>query len=96
MCLRRCGNNATYQVSPPDVTPGPEEEEEKGDEEETAWKYLALPPSTGDDVTVECVAYNRFDVSRDVFILCECENTNECRTFCCISCLDRIDFVRCR
>ncbi len=39
------------------------------DEEEEVKKHLTLPLLPGDDVTVECVAYNHVGVSRDVFNL---------------------------
>ncbi|KAM9348481.1 macrophage colony-stimulating factor 1 receptor 2 [Symphorus nematophorus] len=56
-----CGDVSTNQVSPADVTSQEEEEEEE------VRKQLSLPLSHGDDVTMECVAYNNVGVSRQVF-----------------------------
>ncbi|KAF0022906.1 hypothetical protein F2P81_024887 [Scophthalmus maximus] len=53
-----CGDVSIYQVPPADVTSQEEEEEE-------VRKHLHL--SAGDDVTVECVAYNEMGESRHVF-----------------------------
>ncbi|KAI3374081.1 hypothetical protein L3Q82_022647, partial [Scortum barcoo] len=55
-----CGNVSTHQVSQANVT-----SQEEGEEE--VRKHLSLPLSPGDDVTVECVAYNHMGVSRHVF-----------------------------
>nr|XP_046266474.1 macrophage colony-stimulating factor 1 receptor 2 [Scatophagus argus] len=52
-----CGNASTYQLSPGDVT---------SKEDEEIRKHLNLPLSSGDDVTVECVAYNNVGESRKV------------------------------
>ncbi|XP_035480871.2 macrophage colony-stimulating factor 1 receptor 2 isoform X2 [Scophthalmus maximus] len=54
-----CGDVSIYQVPPADVTSQEEEEEEE------VRKHLHL--SAGDDVTVECVAYNEMGESRHVF-----------------------------
>ncbi|XP_068187204.1 macrophage colony-stimulating factor 1 receptor 2 isoform X2 [Antennarius striatus] len=56
-----CGGVSTYQVSTADVTS--QEDEDK----QEVRKHLTLPLSFGDDVTVECVAYNHLGEFRDVF-----------------------------
>ncbi|XP_068600093.1 macrophage colony-stimulating factor 1 receptor 2 [Brachionichthys hirsutus] len=56
-----CGGASTYQISTADVTS--QEDEDK----QEVRKHLTLPLSLGDDVTVECVAYNHLGESRDVF-----------------------------
>ncbi|XP_040005679.1 macrophage colony-stimulating factor 1 receptor 2 isoform X2 [Xiphias gladius] len=56
-----CGDGSPYQ-SPADVTSQEEEDEE---EKEEVRKHLPL--SAGDDVTVECVAYNDMGQSRTIF-----------------------------
>ncbi|XP_041807711.1 macrophage colony-stimulating factor 1 receptor 2 [Chelmon rostratus] len=58
-----CGDISTYQVSSDDVT----SQEEEDEEVEEVRTYLTLSLSPGDDVTVECVAYNHVGVSRTVF-----------------------------
>nr|XP_020446637.1 macrophage colony-stimulating factor 1 receptor 2-like [Monopterus albus] len=55
-----CANVSTYQVFPGNVTSQEEEEEE-----EEVTRHLPLSP--GDDVTVECAAYNKVGMSRDIF-----------------------------
>ncbi|KAM7373802.1 hypothetical protein PAMP_006505 [Pampus punctatissimus] len=56
-----CGDISTYQVSPADVI--------SQEEEEQVREYLALPLSTGFDITAECAANNSMGLSRGVFSL---------------------------
>lgn len=63
----RCANVSTYEVSLAS-------EEEKGENEEEVRTRRLLTP--GDDVTVECVAYNQIGESRDIFNPCTCHITN--------------------
>ncbi|XP_054481705.1 macrophage colony-stimulating factor 1 receptor 2-like [Anoplopoma fimbria] len=52
-----CGDVADYRLPPADVT----------SQDEDVRNHLTLPLSPGDDVTVECVAYNQMGESREVF-----------------------------
>lgn len=66
--LCRCANVSTYEVSP-----ASEEENEEEEEEELRTRQLSSP---GDDVIVECVAYNAIGESRGVFKPGKCHNIN--------------------
>ncbi|KAM9846482.1 macrophage colony-stimulating factor 1 receptor 2 [Aulostomus maculatus] len=57
-----CRDSAASQVSPSDFS---------SREEEEVMIHLPLPLLPGDDVTVECVAYNNMGESRDAFVLRE-------------------------
>lgn len=64
MCvlLCRCGDLST------DAVPSTVTSEEEEEEELRTHLPLPLPLSPGEDVTVECVAYNTVGLSRQIFV----------------------------